>query len=408
MASADQHDLPVYALTDLPRSCLHVALVPADRWRVVIRQVEPLERDILLETVIRLRDAGQTSPSRIADLLQVPVDLVLHLLARIVGERLSATSTGDLRSESTKVTWVYRDRRTDELWPESAAESSPLTVHYPTQGTAVYETGTAGRPIRITCLLLPTDDRAPTEPTSLELARFSRVSSDPRQRTSVVSTGERCLVMSPVVRTEHNAFILTSLGTPHVGLTRAIDRLAAEDRVIGKWLKSVPVSERLAARDDSRSPLQRAVGDLREAHAEWGAARTPDLSTHLLARMELALSRYCDERWYTSHLDPLAEATNPPSKEFLQVRVGLAAQEADLLLAAQHGSVEDAVLQLIGASGGVDDEASSLQKLAKVTARWAATARYRASIPLDQLAADILNLCTTFLDTIEVPHGVQG
>ena len=57
-------------------------LSPAVRWRVIVEQVSEIEHDVVLETVLRIRDAGEVSPTRIADLLQLPEDLVRHLLAR--------------------------------------------------------------------------------------------------------------------------------------------------------------------------------------------------------------------------------------------------------------------------------------------------------------------------------------
>ena len=65
-------------------------LTPAFRWRVIVEQVKEIEHDVLLETVLRIRDVGEESPTRIADLLQLPEDLIRHLLAWAAADQMTS------------------------------------------------------------------------------------------------------------------------------------------------------------------------------------------------------------------------------------------------------------------------------------------------------------------------------
>ena len=199
MASAERHDLAVYTLADLPSRTRHVLLTPAVRWRVVVEQVSEIEHDVILDTVLRIvlpvryhRPASLTcfSSRRIS---------VRHLLAQAATEGMRVTGDGRLQTSASRVAWVYRDLATGELWPDPAAEVPPLTVRFTSRNRARFDRGTAGRPITVGCLLLDTPETIAAEPTNIELARFSRASGDRSRRTAIVSSGEPCLVASPVV-----------------------------------------------------------------------------------------------------------------------------------------------------------------------------------------------------------------
>src|SRR3954454_19706140 len=117
MAFGDSSRLP-YLLGEWPLKYRHALITPATRWRVFIEDQQQIEHDVILNTVLRLRQAGEKDASRISDLLQLPVDLIRHLLATADQERLDAANSGQsVVSVRSTVGWVYRDAATGELWP---------------------------------------------------------------------------------------------------------------------------------------------------------------------------------------------------------------------------------------------------------------------------------------------------
>ena len=72
----------------------------------------------------------------------------------------------------------------------------------------------------VECLLLDTPETTAADPTSIELARFSRASADPNRRTAIVSSGEPCLVASPVVGLAAGCAVQTTRGVPHLSLSQ--------------------------------------------------------------------------------------------------------------------------------------------------------------------------------------------
>ena len=92
MASAGRHDLPVFTLADIQPRTRCMLLTPAIRWRVIVEQVSEIKHDIILETVLQIRAAGEKSAPRIADLLQLPEDLVRHLLAQAATEGMQVSA----------------------------------------------------------------------------------------------------------------------------------------------------------------------------------------------------------------------------------------------------------------------------------------------------------------------------
>lgn len=300
MASVARHDLHTYTLAELPKRARHVVLTPAVRWRVVVEVVKEIEHDVILDAVLRIRAAGETSPTRIADLLQLPEDLVRNLLVQAAVARARVTNDGRLETGAASVAWIYRDIATGELWPDPAEEAPPLALRYVSPYQARFDRGTAGRPITVECLLMDTAGSAAPEPTSIELARFNRASAEHNRRTAVVSSGEPCLVASPIV----GGAIETTRGAPHLTLTHMLAKLSRERGGVKRWLASVPKSE---ARHDAELPLRQAIAELGDvtAHGLTGVA-TADLDA-VLARVELCLSRFVDQYQYRSGLQPDVE-----------------------------------------------------------------------------------------------------
>ena len=119
MASGDSKRLPAYLLGDWPRKFRHALVTPATRWRVFIEDQQQVEHDVILNTVLRIRQAGERDASRIADLLQLPEDLIRYLLTTADQERLDAANSGQsIVAVLSTVGWVYRDAATGELWPQ--------------------------------------------------------------------------------------------------------------------------------------------------------------------------------------------------------------------------------------------------------------------------------------------------
>ncbi|MET7423602.1 hypothetical protein [Dactylosporangium sp. NPDC005555] len=401
MASVDLREMPVYALSERSRSgrsTRHTVLTPAARWRVVVEQLTPIPGDILLETVIQLRMAGETSNERISDLLQIPVDLVRHLQARILTDRLERSAGGQVRTGKSSVTWVYRDLATGELWPEPATDAPQMNVRYERKFVGTHVAGTAGRPVLIHCLVLDTEASEPREPTSIDLARFSSASKDPNRRTVLVSDAERCLVMSPLLRTTSDVAVMTSLGTPHVGLTQALSRFCAQNQQARRWLQNVPATDQPGRQ--RRTPLAAAIDELHEALADWRISR-PDRD-HLISRAEFALRRACDQRWYTAHRDSFEASADEAGKARLIEKLGLSSEDANALIRAEIGSVEEVVLKLVSEPAFIEIDAEWLRALADVTARWVQAARHSVQVSLEQLAQDVIDLCAQLQNSQEV------
>ena len=265
MASAGRHDLPVYPLADIQPRTRRMLLAPAIRWRVIVEQVSEIKHDIILETVLQIRDAGEKLAPRIADRLQLPEDLVRHLLAQAATEGMRVSHDGELQTSSSRVAWVYRDIATGELWPDPGDEVPPLAVRFRSSYQAQFDRGSAGRPNFVKCLLLDTPETTVAEPTSVELARFSRASSDPNRRTAIVSSGEPCLVASPVVGQAAGCFVETTRGVPHVSLTQQLAKAGQQYPGVSRWLASVP---KAPAPKGGELPLRRALAELRDVTAD--------------------------------------------------------------------------------------------------------------------------------------------
>ena len=100
MATVDQRELPVHLAADLDGRTELVVLAPAQRWRTLIDGVSHHQGDVLLATVARLTAAG-AGPLQISEALQLPHDLIAHLVARVRQERIKVAEDGrTLVSES--------------------------------------------------------------------------------------------------------------------------------------------------------------------------------------------------------------------------------------------------------------------------------------------------------------------
>jgi hypothetical protein len=369
MASGARRDLPVYLLADLPRRTRHMLLAPAFRWRVIVEQVSDVEHDVILETVLRIRDAGEESPTRIADLLQLPEDLIRHLLAWAAADQMKVTHDGQLQTSASRVGWVYRDIATGELWPDPGDEMPPLATRFISGYRAEFNRGTPGRPDIVECLLLDTPETIPANPTNFELARFSRASADPNRRTAIVSSGEPCLVASPVVGLPAGCIVQTTRGVPHLSLSRYLANAAQQSENVSRWLAGVPKATGLRG---TELPLQRALSELRDvADDQTPTAQTFEAAA-VLSRVEFCLSRFVDQFQYLHGIHTDADP-GPGSVAVLSARFGLTEGDAGLLTESGCGTTSLKVTRLLLAASDMDNP--MLKDLAAAAVHFAALAQ---------------------------------
>lgn len=307
MASADSRKLPAYFLKPWQSKHRHALLTPATRWRVFIEDQERIETDVILNAVLRIRQAGETDPSRIADLLQLPEELIRFLIASAGQLRLHAAESGQgIVAARSTVGWVYRDVATGELWPQPGEQSEPVEIDFWSGWRGQFETGTAGRVNRIDALLLDSDETSRVQPTSIELSRFGW-SDDEQKRTAVISSGEPCLAVSPVVKDDTGLAVLTSQDSPQLSLGRLLNASVNQFSSVERWAKGVPLKTQRA----ESSPLELALAELTNTLDHFGIGQFRIASSeHLVGLIDLSLGRWVDQ--YRSASGP--EATSERSE----------------------------------------------------------------------------------------------
>lgn len=346
MAFDANQSLPPYLLGAWPWKVRHALVTPATRWRVFIEDQEPVEHDIILNTVLRIRQAGETDPSRIADLLQLPEPLIRYLLATANQERLDASRSGkSVVALRSTVGWVYRDAATGELWPQPGEQMEALEIRFSGSFRGRFESGTAGRRTSIDALLLDTHETGDLEPTAVELARFSR-SDDARMRTAVISSGEPCLVVSPVTKDQSGLAVLTTQDAPHLSLGRLLNTAVDQHESVAKWAKTVP----MATLEVRKSPLELSLDELAETleHLRVGEFRT--LATpHLTALIDLALGRWVDQYRHHAGLAAADALLSNDDCRTVSENYGLGANVAVRWASAPRSDSRRKVLELLAA-----------------------------------------------------------
>ena len=396
MASGGRRDLPVYLLADLPRRPRHMLLTPAFRWRVIVEQVSEIEHDVILETVLRIRDAGEESPTRIADLLQLPEDLIRHLLAWAAADQMKVTHDGQLQTSASRVGWVYRDIATGELWPDPGDEVPPLATRFISRYRAEFNRGTPGRPDIVGCLLLDTPETTPANPTNFELARFSRASADPNRRTAIVSSGEPCLVASPVVGLTAGCIVQTTRGVPHLSLSRHLAKAAQQDENVSRWLAGVP---KATALQGTELPLRRALSELRDVADDQKPTAQTFEAAAVLSRVELCLSRFVDQFQYLHGIHAEADP-GPGSVAVLSARFGLTEGDAGLLTESGRGIISLKVARLLLAASDMDSP--MLKDLAAAAVQFIALAQTTGpSSAVTTLVKAVIALCDRLMASLE-------
>ena len=213
---------------------------------------------------------------------------------------------------------------TGELWPDPAAEVPPLAVRFTSRYRAQFNRGTPGRPDIVECLLLDTPETTVAEPTSIELARFSRASSDPNRRTAIVSSGEECLVASHVVGLTAGCVVRDHPGGPASQPEPASCQAGQQYENVSRWLAAVP---KATAPQGTELPLRRALSELRDVASERTQAGKTFEADAILSRVELCLSRFVDQFQYLHGIDAEADP-GPGSAAVLGARFGLTADDA--------------------------------------------------------------------------------
>lgn len=404
MASGDSQRFPAYLLGTWPWKFRHALVTPASRWRVFIEDQEQIEHDVILNTVLRIRQAGERDASRIADLLQLPEDLIRYLLATADQERLDAAKSGQstVAMRST-VGWVYRDAATGELWPEPGGQTEPLEIRFSGSFRGRFDTGTAGRRTPIEALLLDTHDTGNLQPTAVELARFSR-SDDAHKRTAVISSGEPCLVVSPVTKDKSGLAVLTTQDAPHLTLGRLLNTAIDRYQSVAKWANEVP----LGATEAQKSPLALALDELADT---LGLLRVGEFrnvsSSHFTALFDLVLGRWVDQYRYASGLATMVERLTDEECGVAAERFALSPAVTRRWAAAPRADSRRKVIGLLMARLHAGDP--------RIRALSVATARYDSVVgsgspphELTELAQQILNLGQLLLSEEGDGHGAEA
>lgn len=401
MASGASTRLPSYLLGEWPGTFRHALITPATRWRVLIEHQERIEADIILYTVLRIRQAGERDSFRIADLLQLPEDLIRHILATAEHERIEAAKSGQsLVALRSAVGWVYRDAATGELWPEPGEQFEPLEIRYSGSFRGRFDTGTAGRRTSIDALLLDTHETGDVQPTAIELARFGR-SDDSQKRTAVISSGEPCLVVSPVTRDKSGLAVLTTQHSPQLSLGRLLNSAVGQYESAIKWAKGVP----LRTEEAERSPLELALTELTDT---LGLLRVGEFRTlshaHLTSLIDLNLSRWVDQYRYQTGLAAMTEtATNEQSRAVAE-RFTLSPALTQRWAAAPRSDCRRKVVELLVTRLHSGDP--HLGELSVAAARYDSLVDSSSpSQDMVNLAQQIVNLGQLLLNREEGEHG---
>lgn len=348
-------DWPTYLVEDLPQRKHFLLLCPSVRWRTVLSEFEPQDSDLLLETVSRIKGAGEKSPEQISELLQIPKDLVQHLLAQLTTKR-TKISTRDARSEdfdqprllysnSPRAAWVYRDLSTQEIWRGFGIESPPIPLRRIDLRKAIFEHGTAGRPIKSQCLLLPSESLNASTPTDFELRQLASVGSPDGYSAHIVGNPEYCLTARPVLSLENGISVEAVRGQIHISLSDYVRRQVGDDSVLSRWLEHLP---ELDIEPSSSTQIDQAVARLQKLLSE--VRQTFDKATlkQFEEQVDLALRRFIDYYRFVHDTKPSRTMTRDIATwADLGKRIGLKTEEWSALMRGSDQSLTGQVALLL-------------------------------------------------------------
>ncbi|NPD06537.1 hypothetical protein HN031_17820 [Nocardioides sp. zg-1308] len=335
MATYDQRELPVHLAAELDGGTTLAVLAPAQRWRTLVDGVKRERGDVLLTTVARLTAVG-CGALQISEALQLPHDLIDHLVARVRLERIKVAEDGrTLVSETADVGWTYRDLISDDLCPVIGPQFPPVGIRWQGQHKATFSPGTTGNPRPISAVALFARRSEPARPTPYELARLTSNKSFGEPRLRLVGASETCLLVHPVLVVDGEIVVTDVTGRPQLRLTRALREGAEKQAVLRTWIsRAVATESASTVPDRADSPLGRAVAALSRARHDFQAHRSAPAAERLLDSVELVLGRYCAETWFRIEVDP---ATVPPATVDMRsfaAAFGLAESDAAALLGA--------------------------------------------------------------------------
>ena len=304
MGSSDLRDLPSYWLSDFNLKGKHFVLSPAMRWQVVVDEVIPVERDVLLETVLRFLHAGEKNSKRIAELLALPTELIQHLFAQITQQNLKPASASDLlldfekemdiESSQSTVAWAYRDLVSGELWPDRTSDLTPLTVRFSNFDFANIEFGTAGNPQKAKALLLNPQIADPVPPKLDELGDSVLLDEKSIRRALVVGSGERCLVLRSLFRNETGPFVEFAPGLPHISLSAFLEKVCLENDNFSNWIQKIDIEESPRAAENQ---LHWAISKVQSKLEELKTKKSFPVANELFSDIESCLKRICNYEW---------------------------------------------------------------------------------------------------------------
>lgn len=335
MANFDQRELPVHLAAELDGRTTLAVLAPAQRWRTLVDGVTRGSGDVLLTTVARLTAVG-SGALQISEALQLPHDLIDHLVARVRMERIKIAEDGrTLVSETADVGWTYRDLISDDLCPVIGPQSPPVAVRWQGQYKATFSPGTTGNPRPISAVALFARRAEPARPTPYELARLALSGSFDEPRLRLVGASETCLLVHPVQIVDGEIVVTDVNGRPQLRLTRALREGAEKQAPLRTWVSRAVATESVSSVPDrADSALGRAVVALSRTRHDFQAHRSARAAEQLLDSVALVLGRYCAEAWFSMGVDPAAVPPTSVDVRSFAAAFGLAESDAAALFGA--------------------------------------------------------------------------
>jgi hypothetical protein len=357
---------------------------------VFIEDQQPIDHDVILNTVLRIRQAGERDAGHIADLLQLPEDLILYLLATADQQRLDAANSGQsIVALRSTVGWVYRDAATGELWPEPGEQVEPLEIRYSGRFRGRFEMGSAGRRTSGDSLLLDSHESAHLTPSASELARFSR-SSEAQKRTAVISSGEHCLVVSPVSRDKTGLAVLTTQDAPQLSLGRLLNSASEQFESVAGWAREIPMREP----EGRKSSLELALAELSTLLGNVSVGEFRTLApAHVLSVIELTLGRWVDHYRYRFGLSATSIRLTADQTQAVATMYAVTSNEVLSWASTLRSDARRKVVELLVSRLTPVDPL--LRELAAATARYDSLARgVPSASDLVDLAHQLLSLGT--------------
>jgi len=228
---------PYYLLQEWPTTFRFAIATPAVRWRVIIERREEVGNDVIMNTVLRIRAAGETNSLKIAEMLQLSDEFIRHLLAMASSENLVLNEQGsEMLAATSQLGWVYRDCVTGELWPLLGNQFERLDINQGRSREFDFYMGSAGRSIKVSSYLFETENLGEIEPSLLELERLKGHLKG-YSRSEVISRGEPCIVVSPVSVDDTGLVVQGAKDLSYLSLSQRVNEILAEEEDAMQWAR---------------------------------------------------------------------------------------------------------------------------------------------------------------------------